>query len=89
MDWMEEGHKANGRFRVYLPDHPRANKGGYVLRSIAAYEVYHGVEVPREMFIHHINGDTLDDSKENLERMTRSEHLRHHTDNWGYYHRSL
>ena len=62
------------RYVVYLPEHPRANAQGDVLRSIAAYEAYYGVTVPLGMEIHHINGDTLDDSKENLQLLTNREH---------------
>ena len=70
-----EGYVDNqGGFRVWLPEHPRAYKGGYVLRSIAAYELYHGIQVPRENDIHHINGNRLNDSKENLEMMSHREH---------------
>ena len=63
-----------GRFRVYLPNHPRAYPSGYVLRSIIAYELYHGVEVPPNMDIHHIDKNRLNDSKENLEMMRHREH---------------
>ncbi len=88
LERMNEGYKAQRRFRVYLPTHPRANKAGYVLRSIAAYEAYHKVEVTPREIIHHRDGDTLNDSESNLQSMTRSEHQMYHTDNWGFYHRS-
>jgi len=65
---------AKGRFWVYFPDHPRAFHQGYIFRSIVAYEAYHGILVPKDMNIHHINGNKLDDSKENLEMLSHSEH---------------
>jgi len=67
---------AKGRFWVYFPDHPRAFHQGYIFRSIVAYEAYHGVSVPSTMDIHHINGNKLDDSKENLEMMPHGDHTK-------------
>lgn len=64
----------SGRFRVYFPEHPRADKMGYIFRSIVTYETHHGVSVPIEMVIHHINENRLDDSKENLLMLTRGSH---------------
>lgn len=64
---FDDGYISQGRFKIRSPDHPRADREGRILRSIIAYEAYHGVEVPRDMIIHHIDGDTLNDSKENLE----------------------
>ncbi len=79
---FDEGFSANlngkQRFRVYNPDHPRSTSG-YVLRSVIAYEQYHGVVVPRIKEIHHINGNTLDDSRENLLMLSNSEHQKTHS----------
>lgn len=78
---FDDGYITQGRFRVYLPDHPRAASRGYVLRSIVAYEAYYGVKVTWEMNVHHIDGDKLNDSKENLELMPRygkGSHTTHH-----------
>jgi hypothetical protein len=65
----------DGRFRVYFSGHPRAHKG-YIKRSIAAYELYHNIEVPRDKVIHHVDGNRLNDSKENLQLLKMSEHSR-------------
>ena len=67
-----------GRFRVYLPNHPRAGSSGHILRSIVAYEAYHGIEVPTGMAIHHRDKDRLNDTKENLEMMIHGEHTTLH-----------
>lgn len=69
-----------GRFRVWMPDHPRAYDGGYILRAIVAYEAYHGDKVTPDFAIHHKNGDTIDDSKENLEKIKFGEHTAMHND---------
>ena len=70
---VRKGERWGDRCLVYIPNHPRACNG-LLFRSIAAYEVYHGVSVPLGMEIHHINGDTMDDSEENLVLLTNSEH---------------
>lgn len=63
-----------GRFRVHSPNHPRAYHSGYVLRSIIAYELYNNINVPNNMDIHHIDGNKLNDSKENLVMLPHSKH---------------
>jgi len=76
LERFDDGYiDADGRFRVYYPNHPRAYKGGYVLRAIVAYETYHGTSVPPDMDIHHIDGNRLKDTEENLEQVPlKTEH---------------
>ncbi|MFH1327709.1 MAG: HNH endonuclease [Candidatus Bathyarchaeota archaeon] len=69
---------SNNRFMVYLPDHHRTQKTGYVARAIVAYELYHNVKVPKDCIIHHIDGNSLNDSKENLEMIIQGHHRRNH-----------
>lgn len=66
-----------GRFKVYAPNHHRANKG-YVFRSIIAYELYHNCIVNTNMVVHHKDGNTLNDSKENLELIPFGKHTSNH-----------
>jgi len=65
---------ADGRFRVRVPNHPRAYSEGYIFRSIIAYELYHNTKVPLSMDVHHKDGNRLNDSKENLVLIKHSEH---------------
>ncbi len=75
LDNFEDGYiDSRGRFRVWMPTHPRAYKGGYILRSIVAFEAYHGICVPIDMDIHHLDANRLNDSKDNLSMMTHSAH---------------
>ncbi len=79
LDNFDDGYvDSRGRFRVWLPDHPRAYEGGYILRAIVAYEAYHKIVVSADMDIHHKDGDRLNDSKENLEMMPHGKHTIHH-----------
>lgn len=65
---------SKGRFRVYFPEHYRADKEGYILRAIVAYEVYHQTIIPINMDVHHKNGNRLDDSEQNLDLVGHKEH---------------
>jgi len=72
---FNDGYVMNkGRFLVYLPDNPRSYKNGYILRSIAAYEIYHGVSVPRNMDVHHLDSNKLNDEEKNLILITHGGH---------------
>lgn len=75
---FNEGYESGGRFFGFAPDHPRRDSKGYVRRSILAWEAYHGMPVPDGWVVHHKNGNTLDDSKENLQAMPLSDHVSLH-----------
>ncbi len=47
------------------------------MRAHVAWETVHG-PVPRGVLVHHKNRDTLDDRPENLEIVTRAEHMNEH-----------
>lgn len=80
LDNFNDGYvDADGRFRVWLPNHHRASKDGRVLRSIVAYEAYTGDIVSKEYVVHHKNKIRLDDSDGNLEKMLFGEHSRMHS----------
>lgn len=72
---FKDGYVDNRRrFRVWSPSHPRAYKEGYILRSIVAFEAYHGIVIPLDMDVHHIDKNRLNDSKENLALIPHKEH---------------
>ena len=68
----------NGRFRVYFPEHSRSYSDGYVLRSIVHYEYYNAILIPEGYDIHHLDGNKLNDSKENLIMLSHSDHAKLH-----------
>jgi hypothetical protein len=88
LDNFNDGYVANlkgkKRFKVYKSKHHRSNYMGYVLRSIVAYEAYNGVQVPRNMEVHHKDGNTLNDNRENLVLLTNSEHQKIHAIKKGF-----
>ena len=69
-----------GYIQILMPEHKRADKGGYVMEHIVVYEKATGIEVPRNCCIHHLNGIKNDNRIENLCMMTNSAHtIYHHT----------
>lgn len=68
---------------IWEPDHPLAGTTGYVAEH---RKVVHdsGTEIPDGWHVHHINGDKLDNARENLEPVEPSEHHRHHVQEQGY-----
>lgn len=73
-------HNYTGRaYRVvYMPEHPRARKNGYVLEHIVAWETANGRSLPSDQIIHHVNLDRTDNSPDNLVAMTLGAHARLH-----------
>jgi hypothetical protein len=67
-------HKQSGYIVTYMPEHPRANKNGYVKRARLILERKLGRPLLPNMLIHHKNGIRDDDRPANLEELTDSEH---------------
>ncbi len=63
-----------GYVMEYHPDHPRADKKGYVFAHIVAYEKHTGTKVPKGFAVHHINGIKTDNEPKNLIMLSVGEH---------------
>lgn len=82
--WAANGHGRNwrggtttgsrGYKLIYRPDHPRANKAGYVFEHILVWEKTHGKPVPKGWIVHHLNGIKSDNRPENLVAMPKGAH---------------
>lgn len=70
-------HKT-GYIYVYAPDHPSANRDGYVLEHRLVLEQVLGRPLTANEHGHHINGVKDDNRPENLVALTKSEHHRLH-----------
>lgn len=68
-----------GYVLVYAPDHPMAQKRGWVLEHRKVWFDHYG-ELPDRLVIHHKNGVKSDNRIENLEPLTAASHALAH---WG------
>lgn len=53
-------------FELYIPDHGRARKDGYVKEHIVIAEKIYGKPLPKKSVIHHANGNGFDNTPSNL-----------------------
>lgn len=75
------GHKKNrkdGYVAIYIPEHPRASKDGYVLEHVLMMEMKIGRHLQENEVVHHINKIRDDNRLENLKLMTKYEHMSFH-----------
>ena len=68
----------SGYIYVYAPDHPYATKNGCVMEHRLVAEEQIGRFLKPNEIVHHKDGDKANNSPENLEVVTRGEHLRAH-----------
>lgn len=69
---------ASGYILVYLPNHPAADRLGYVLEHRVVMEIHIGRFLLQDEIVHHKNGDKKDNRIENLVIVTRAEHINLH-----------
>jgi hypothetical protein len=81
--WRGGAFIHNGYRLVLRPDHPFANRAGYVREHRLVVEERLGCYLPPSFVVHHINGDRLDNRDENLrvygshgEHRSRGEHVK-------------
>ena len=76
----------HGRVIVYAPDHPLADRHGFVpehrlvmAEMLGRLPRWFGPAHPDSEVVHHKNGDKTDNRQENLELLSAAEHRRIHT----------
>ena len=65
-NWRGGRQACKGYIRILAPDHPRANRRGYVFEHVIVAEEALGRFLPRGHVVHHINGVKSDNRKNNL-----------------------
>lgn len=75
------GHKkirSDGYIALYYPTYPRSNKDGYVMEHDYVMEQHLGRCLEDDEIVHHKNFDKADNRLDNLQVMTKSEHMSYH-----------
>lgn len=75
------GHE-NRYWARHTPDHPAANPAGYVLEHRLVAEQTLGRLLRDDEVVHHVNHDPIDNRPENLQVMSRAEHVRVHANRY-------
>lgn len=68
----------NGYLRRKMPDHPLAQCDGYIGEHVYQACLKYGVDAVRGMEVHHVDENKQNNSWDNLELLTNSEHMRLH-----------
>jgi hypothetical protein len=77
--WWKGGECMHRGYRmIYKPDHPYAWSTGLIYEHRLVMEQHLGRYLRPDELVHHINEDLKDNRIENLQVMTRAEHMRHH-----------
>ena len=71
-------YTSKGYRQLYMPEHPKADKKGYVMEHIYVFEKCTGIKVPPNCCVHHLNGDKSDNRIANLSMMLTSAHTGYH-----------
>lgn len=77
-NWKGGKNIVNGYYMVFNLNHPRSGKKNRVFEHILVAEKKIGRYLEKDEVVHHINGNKLDNSPENLLVMKRSEHVGYH-----------
>lgn len=84
--WDKDGHgrnwqggrsknTTNGYTTIWMPEHHRASKQGYVYEHILVWEQTYNKHVPDGYHVHHLNGVRTDNRPENLQALPQGEHI--------------
>lgn len=71
--WKGGKHLGDGYVFIYMPDHPRAKKNGYIREHTVVMEKKIGRYLLPHENVHHIDGNKTNNSPENLELWSRSQ----------------
>lgn len=70
--------RLDGYRALYYPDYPHSNNEGYVMEHVYIMEQHIGRLLHDNECVHHKNFDRADNRIENLQLMTKQEHMSYH-----------
>lgn len=65
---------SQGYVRILCPEHPRADRDGYVREHLLVWEKTHSKRLPEGWVLHHLNGIRADNRPSNLFAMLGKKH---------------
>jgi hypothetical protein len=68
----------DGYIRALAKDHPFTRKYHYIFEHVMVMERHLGRRLEATECVHHVDGDRTNNALENLQLMTKSEHMRLH-----------
>lgn len=78
VNWNDGYLDNRGRFRVYRPDYPRVYNEGYALRAHVVWWLHKRRCHPKNMELHHKDGNRVNDVITNLQPLSNSQHQKFH-----------
>jgi hypothetical protein len=72
--WKGGTQKYGGYIYIWMPDHPNANKRGYVAEHVIIAANKIGRPLMKNEQVHHINGNKTDNTPDNLVVLTINKH---------------
>ena len=76
--WKGGVRMKDGYVTLLMPEHPNANKNGYVKRATLVMTGLLGRPLVKGELVHHVNDVKADDSPQNLKLTGRPQHTSHH-----------
>lgn len=73
-NWKGGRRSNHGYILILKPEHPRADKAGYVPEHILIWEQVHNKPLPQGWVIHHLNGIKADNRPENFLALPSRKH---------------
>jgi predicted RNA-binding Zn-ribbon protein involved in translation (DUF1610 family) len=73
-NWKGGVIRSSGYVFIHKPDHPRANRDGYVREHILVWEETHDKPLPKGWIVHHLNGVKSDNRPQNLLGLPNRKH---------------
>jgi DNA-directed RNA polymerase subunit RPC12/RpoP len=71
-NYIGKTEKGNGYFSIAIGGNKRISYHKYILEQSL------GIKIPKNLVVHHIDGDQANNSLDNLQLMTRSTHMKIH-----------